>query len=242
MGFRWQLPKKVNCRTACTSRLQLRLADGKSPLGVNSARSVSYVLKPDADCRRGRLVPRFRLTSRSAASGVNLRRHPASSAPRPSSADYRGLQITPELNLAVGGEILVSGMYPEIAPTRPSKADFAIHRAHKSGPEGRHVRARVLEYPGCQLLGHFLRAHVLCDLVHPDLQSSLITYLVTAHCKSRRNATSGHRSRMRTAGEGGLSPVSASRAAVPHPAGTPCDCNCASQAGKVCSASTQSAR
>ena len=41
MGFKWQLPKKVNCRTACTSRLQLRLADGKSLLSVNSVRSVS---------------------------------------------------------------------------------------------------------------------------------------------------------------------------------------------------------
>ena len=40
-GFRWQLPKKVNCRTASTSRLQLCLAGDKSLLGVNSVRSVS---------------------------------------------------------------------------------------------------------------------------------------------------------------------------------------------------------
>ena len=78
-----------------TSRLQLCLADEKSLPGVNSARSVSYVLKPEADCGRGRLVPRFRLASRSATPGANLR-HPASSAPHPASADYRGLQITPE--------------------------------------------------------------------------------------------------------------------------------------------------
>ena len=38
-----------------------------SPLG-----KASYVLKPDADCGRGRLVPRFRLASRSAASGAAL--------------------------------------------------------------------------------------------------------------------------------------------------------------------------
>ncbi len=60
--------------------------------------------------------------------------------PRPASADYRGLQITPELELTAGDEILVSGMFSEIAPARPSKADFAIRRAHKSGLEERHVR------------------------------------------------------------------------------------------------------
>ena len=60
--------------------------------------------------------------------------------PRPASADYRGLRITPELELTAGDEILVSGTYSEIAPARPSKADFAIRRAHKSALEERHVR------------------------------------------------------------------------------------------------------
>ena len=60
---------------------------------------------------------------------------------RPAPADYRGLQIISELNLTAGGEILVSGMFSEIAPARPSKADFAIRIAHKSGLEERHVRS-----------------------------------------------------------------------------------------------------
>ena len=55
-------------RCHIASRLQLCLAGDKSLLGVNSVRLASYVLKPDADCGRGRLVPRFRLASRSAAS------------------------------------------------------------------------------------------------------------------------------------------------------------------------------
>ena len=57
-------------------------------------------------------------------------------------------------------KILVSGTFSEIVPTRPSKADFAIRRAHKSGLEGRHVRAQILKRSDCQLLEHFLSAHV----------------------------------------------------------------------------------
>ena len=40
-----------------------------------------------------------------------------------------------------GGKILVSGIFSEIAPTRPSEADFAIRRTHKSALEERHVRS-----------------------------------------------------------------------------------------------------
>ena len=65
-------------------------------------------------------------------------------------------------------EILVSGMYPEIAHARASKADFTIRRAH-------------------MFYRHMIQSH-----------------------------RSGRRNRMRTAGEGGLSSVFASRAAVPH--------------------------
>ena len=50
-----------------------------------------------------------------------------------------------------------------------------------------------------------------CPALHPD-GFALQTY-VPADCESRRNVW-----RMRTAGEGGLSHVFASRAAVPHPA------------------------
>ena len=51
-------------------------------------------------------------------------------------------------------------MYPEIVPTRLSKADFAIRRAHKSALEERHERAQILKFPDCQLLEYLLRAHV----------------------------------------------------------------------------------
>ena len=54
----------------------------------------------------------------------------------------------------------MSGTPPEIVPTRLSKADFAIRRAHKSALEKRHVRAQILKFPDCQLLEHFLGAHV----------------------------------------------------------------------------------
>ena len=59
-----------------------------------------------------------------------------------------------------GGEILVSGTSPEIVPTRLSMAGFAIRRAHKSALEERLARAQISKFPDCQLLEHFLRAHV----------------------------------------------------------------------------------
>ena len=69
-------------------------------------------------------------------------------------------------------------MFSEIAPARPSKADFAIRRAHKSGLEGRHVRAQILKRSDCQLLGHFLSAHVFAlNMIQfsYDLHFGLIT-------------------------------------------------------------------
>ena len=77
-------------------------------------------------------------------------------------------------------KILVSGPPPEIVSARPSKADFAIRRAHKSALEERHVRAQILKFPDCQLLEHFLRAHVFALNMIPssyDLQAGLITDL-----------------------------------------------------------------
>ena len=59
-----------------------------------------------------------------------------------------------------GDEIIVSGTSPEIVPTWLSMADFAIRRAHKSALEERHVRAQILKRSDCQLLEHFLSAHV----------------------------------------------------------------------------------
>ena len=71
-------------------------------------------------------------------------------------------------------------MYPEIVPARLSKADFAIRRAHKSGLEGRHVRAQILKRSDCQLLEHFLSAHVFAlNMIQSsyDLHFGLITDL-----------------------------------------------------------------
>ena len=74
----------------------------------------------------------------------------------------------------------MSGTPPEIVPTRLSKADFAIRRAHKSGLEGRHVRAQILKRSDCQLLEHFLSAHVFAlNMIQSsyDLHFGLITDL-----------------------------------------------------------------
>ena len=95
-------------------------------------------------------------------------------------------------------KILVSETPPEIVPTWPSKADFAIRVAHKSGLEGRHVRAQILKRSDCQLLEHFLSAHVFpLNMIQfsYDLHFGLITDFrrianhAGMHCV-HRNATS----------------------------------------------------
>ena len=58
-----------------------------------------------------------------------------------------GISRATEPDWTAGGEILVSGMFSEIAPARPSKADFTIRRAHKSESEERHVRGASLKTP-----------------------------------------------------------------------------------------------
>ena len=88
-------------------------------------------------------------------------------------------------------KILVSGMYPEIVHTRLSVADCAIRVAHKSGLEGRHVRAQILKRSDCQSLEHFLSAHVFAlNMIQSryDLQSGIFRTYIPADCKSRRYA------------------------------------------------------
>ena len=64
----FHVPQSFRLAAAIAPRRRKKSARHQfSPLG-----KVSCVLKPDADCGRGRLVPRLRLTSRSAASGAAL--------------------------------------------------------------------------------------------------------------------------------------------------------------------------
>ena len=114
-----------------------------------------------------------------------------------------------------GGEILVSGTPPEIVHTRLSMADFAVRRAHKSALEGRHVRAQILKRSDCQLLEHFLCAHVFVLKIIPSRQ--IAKHFGTGYQQpsgpvhlamlTGSQVSLGHRAGTRTASEGGLSPV-----------------------------------
>ena len=168
-------PSNLTCCSSSTSRLRLRLADDKSLLNINSVRSANQSTQ------------RFIALTIQSSLHVN----------QPDE-----LQITPELVQShksgrrrrmwtAGGEILVSGTFSEIVPTRLSKADFAIRRAHKSALEERHVRAQILKHPDCQLLEHFLRTHVfVLNMIqfNYDLQFGIFRTYIPADCESRRYA------------------------------------------------------
>ena len=123
-------------------------------------------------------------------------------------------------------KILVSGTPPEIVRTRLSKTDFVIRRAHKSALEGRHVRAQILKRSDCQLLEHFLCAHVFVLKIIPSRQ--IAKHFGTGYQQpsgpvhlamlTGSQVSLGHRTGCGLRAREACPPFFASRAAVPHPA------------------------